>query len=256
MRTIGKIAVRLSFRERRICKNRGGDGLQCNRDTQLLHHVGFGGEVEVHLHRAGAIHHVEAHAPDLLHIFAHDLVAALGHHRNFVAPPVGREAEPQKADAVLAAHLSHLRQMVVQLGAGLMQRFQRRPRQLELATGLKRDIARPLALEADDILAFINRLPAEAGQPLQHGADAVLAAIGNGAQVLDAEGKFFVFRADPPVGFRLVAAFKRGHEIAAVGDGLGPGNEYAHGSSPFSWMDLSLRAAAPPSRSFIFCKKM
>ena len=36
------------------------DRLQRQRDAQLLHHVGFGGEVEVRLHRAGAVHHVEA----------------------------------------------------------------------------------------------------------------------------------------------------------------------------------------------------
>jgi hypothetical protein len=38
-------------------------------DTRIfLHHVGFGGEVEVHLHRAGPVHHVEAERADLRHV--------------------------------------------------------------------------------------------------------------------------------------------------------------------------------------------
>ena len=63
-------AVRLAFGERRIGEQRGRDRLQRERDAQLLHHVGFGGEVEIGLHRAGAVHHVEAERADLRHVGA------------------------------------------------------------------------------------------------------------------------------------------------------------------------------------------
>jgi hypothetical protein len=44
------------------------DRLQRQRHAQLLHHVGFGGEVEIRLHGAGAVHHVEAERADLRHV--------------------------------------------------------------------------------------------------------------------------------------------------------------------------------------------
>ena len=75
-------AVRLAFGERRIGEQRGRDRLQRQRHPHLLHHVGFGGEVVVGLHRAGAVHHVEAERADLRHVGGHDLVAALRHHRH------------------------------------------------------------------------------------------------------------------------------------------------------------------------------
>jgi hypothetical protein len=63
------------------------DRLQRHRNPQLLHHVGFGREIEIGLHRAGPEHHVEAVLADLRHVVAHDLVAALRHHRNLGARP-------------------------------------------------------------------------------------------------------------------------------------------------------------------------
>ena len=80
-------AVRLAFGERRVGEQRGGDRLQRERDAQLLHHVGFGGEVEIGLHGAGAVHHVEAERADLRHVGGHDAVAALRHHRHLGARP-------------------------------------------------------------------------------------------------------------------------------------------------------------------------
>ena len=37
-------------------------GCSASATRSFLHHVGFGGEVEVGLHRAGPVHHVEARA--------------------------------------------------------------------------------------------------------------------------------------------------------------------------------------------------
>ncbi len=67
-RAHGQEAVRLALGERRIGEQRSGDGLQRERHAQLAHHVGLGGEIEVHLHGTGAEHHVEAARADLRHV--------------------------------------------------------------------------------------------------------------------------------------------------------------------------------------------
>src|SRR6266511_5477074 len=106
-----------------------------------LHHVGFAGVVEVGVHRAGAIHHVETVFSDLGHIGGHDPVAALGHHRDLGATPVRRHAEPKKADTERARDFLDLREMRHQLRARLMHGLERRSRKLELASRLERDRA-------------------------------------------------------------------------------------------------------------------
>ena len=85
-------AVRLAFSEGRIGEQGRSDGLQRQAHAELGDHVGLGREIKIGLHRAGAEHHVQAHRADLGHIFAHDLIAALGHHRHIGAGPVGRKA--------------------------------------------------------------------------------------------------------------------------------------------------------------------
>jgi HflK protein len=204
------------------------DRLQRQRSTKLLHHVGFGREIEIHLHGTRAVHHVETHAPDLLHVLGHDPVAALGHDGDLVAPPVGREAQAQKTDIVLAGDFLHLRQMVMHFRTGLVQVFQRRAGQLELAAGLQRDIAHPLAFQPDQIAALLDGLPAETLHAFEDRANAVLAVIGDGRMVLQAEGKFFVLGADAPVRFRLVAALQRPDQIVAARNGLRPCNQDTH----------------------------
>ena len=67
-RAIGQKAVGPAFAERRVGEQRGGDRLQRQADAEFLHHVGFGGEIEIHLHRAGAEHHLQAIAADLGHV--------------------------------------------------------------------------------------------------------------------------------------------------------------------------------------------
>jgi hypothetical protein len=70
------------------------------------------------------------------HVLAHDLVAALGHPRDVVQLPLGIEAQTDHADAQLAPHLLDLIQMLVHLGAGIVQVFKRGAGQLDLSTRL------------------------------------------------------------------------------------------------------------------------
>ena len=119
-------AVGLALGERRIGEQRGADRLQRERDAQLLHHVGFGGEVVVGLDRAGPVHHVEAERADLRHILGHDAIAALGHARHVGPRPFRRHADAEEADAERRRDLAHLREMRHQFAVGLMHTVERR----------------------------------------------------------------------------------------------------------------------------------
>jgi hypothetical protein len=99
---------------------------QRQRDTELLHHVGFGVEVEVGLHRTGAQHHVEAELALLRHVLAHDLVATLGHPVHVLAPPLRCEAKADEGRADLARDLVDLVDVLLVLGRRLVQRLERR----------------------------------------------------------------------------------------------------------------------------------
>ena len=110
-------------------------GCSAERDPQLLDHVGFAGEVEVHLDRRRAVHHVEAARADLGHVARHDLVALLRHARGFSERPLGREPEAEKADAQLLADGQDLVEVLERFLRGLVQRRDGCTRQLELATG-------------------------------------------------------------------------------------------------------------------------
>ena len=81
-------AVGLAFGERRIGEHRRRDRLQRKGDTQLLHHVGFRGIIDVRLHRARPIHHIESVFPHLRHVGRHNSIAPLRHHRNLIPAPV------------------------------------------------------------------------------------------------------------------------------------------------------------------------
>ena len=198
-------AVGLAFGERRVGEERGRDRLQRERDAQLLHHVGFGGEVEIRLHRAGAIHHVEAERADLRHVGRHDPVAALRHHRDLGARPGRRHAEPEEADAERARDLAQLRQMRHQLRAGLMHGLDRRAGQLELPARLERDRAAAGDVEqADDVAVLEDRLPAEQVlHAFEQRADAAPALVRDRPVALDRERKFLVLGADAELRLRL-----------------------------------------------------
>ncbi|KAG1254252.1 hypothetical protein G6F68_010943 [Rhizopus microsporus] len=132
------VAVRLAFGERRIGEQRGGDRLQRQRHAELLHHVRFGGVVQVHLHGAGAGHHVQAQRADLGHVRTHDLVAALRQPRHFIALPLRLEAHAEEAQLQFAGHLRHFVQMGAGFHAGLVDGLQRRTGQFQLAGRFQR----------------------------------------------------------------------------------------------------------------------
>ena len=158
------VAVGLALGERRVGEQRGRDRLERQADTELLHHVGFGRIIEIHLDGTGAQHHVEAEAADLRHVIEHDRVAALGHDRQLGAGLVGPHAEcrgsrgPSRSPTAL--HWSRWRAASAQV----WWRFSSAaPRQLELAGGLEADV--PVrAGQRDDVAVLDDRLPAEFGQ--------------------------------------------------------------------------------------------
>ena len=135
----GEEAVGLALGEGRAGEDRRHHRLQRQRDAELLDHVGFVGEVEVHLDGGGAVHHVEAARADLGHVARHHLVALLGHARRLVERPVGREADAEEADAQRRADVEALAEMLVRLGADLVHGRERIAGQLELAARLQRD---------------------------------------------------------------------------------------------------------------------
>jgi hypothetical protein len=198
MGAVGQHPGRLTLPERRVGEQRRGDRLQGQRDAQLLHHVGFGGEVEVHLHGAGAEHHMQTTAADGLHVAFHDAVAALWHYVHVVVLPdrCGAKANETGADGV--GYLMHLGQVGVHFVAGLMDGLQGRAGKFQLTARLQADIGAVL-LQADDVAALKDRRPAEAfAQPLQHGADRAGALVWQGRVVGQAVAELLVLGADPP----------------------------------------------------------
>ena len=220
MAAVALEAVWLALGEGRVGEQRRGNRLQRQRGAELAHHVGFVGEVEVDLHGAGPVHHVEAKAALLGHVGAHDVIAGLGHLRHLVAPPGGREAHAEHPGVHRLADLFDLVEVSVHFVAGLMQGFQRRAGEFDLAARLQRDVAAFLG-QRDRLVAFEHRHPAAVfGQAFQEGADAALALVGQGLQVVPREGELLVLGADAPSVLRLAALFQIGDELAAIGDRL------------------------------------
>ncbi len=217
MGAIALVAVGLALGEGRIGEERRGERLQRQADAELAHHVGLALEIEIYLHRAGAQHHVEAELAPAHHLIAHDDVAALGHPGHLRARRFGIEAHAQHADAELVADLLHLLQMGLHLIAGLVDRLDRGAGKLELSAGLQRDVAGP-AGERDDIAVFFHRLPAEALQAAEQGADALRPLIGHAAKGLQIEAEFLMLGADAPLLGRLVSLLDIFHQLALAGD--------------------------------------
>src|SRR3546814_16524149 len=69
----------------------------------------------------------------------HDLVAPLGHDRQFGARLVGPHADAEETETEFGADFLHLLQMPAGLGAGLVEVFERRAGEFELARGLEVD---------------------------------------------------------------------------------------------------------------------
>ena len=99
--------------------------------------------------------------------------------------------------------------MAARLVTDVVHGQQRRARQLELSARFKADGGGEalivLALEGDDVFAFVHGRPAKAGQAVQHGLDAVVAFIGGTAQGRAVEAELFVLCAHAPLVARLFA---------------------------------------------------
>ena len=207
MGAVGEHAVGLAFLEGRIGEDGGGERLQRQGDAVFLDHVGFRAEIEVHLHGGGAEHHVEPAGADFRHIGAHDLVAALRHHRGvFQRAPRG-ETEPDEARINLAGNFCHLGQVGVHLVTGLVQGLKRCAGQFKLASRFQGNGTTAglfIAQQRNDTFAFIGRFPAEALHAFQHGlygrtGFARRVVVGHGGEITDAVAELFVLGADPPI---------------------------------------------------------
>ncbi len=130
------MAVGLALKEGRIGEKRRRHRLQRQGHAHLLDHVRLGREVEVHLHRAGPVHHGFAHGADPVHVVGHQLVAPLGHHRHLLVRPDRRGAQTNETDTDLIRDRLHVLEMFVHLVAGLVDCLKRCARQLQLTAGL------------------------------------------------------------------------------------------------------------------------
>src|SRR5262249_39586740 len=145
-------------------------------------------------------------------------VAALGHPRHVLAPPLGIETVAEHAGTQLGAHFLAFVEMGIGLVAGLMQRLQRRAGELELPAGLQRDVA-TVARERDRLAGFFYRLPPEPSEAFEQRADAgALTLVGQRPQIVEAENEFLVLRTDAPTRRRLGALRDVLDELALVGD--------------------------------------
>src|SRR6185437_8568960 len=160
------------------------------------------------------------------------------------------KAEAEHAEAKLAHHGAHLRQMLAHLMAGLMQRLDRRARKLELAARLERDRAALIVGESDQSLAVAHRLPAEAHQSFEERTDAVGAVIGHGRVVAQTEDELLVLGADAPLRRWLCARGQIVDKLSLVGDGRTAGSRWSrHGAkTPDPLAICPRRPASAPAR--------
>ena len=160
-------------------------------------------EIEVRLDGAGAQHHVQAQRPDLGHIGAHDVIAALGHDRDLLSGPQRVETGAQEADADLIGDLLDLHQVLAGLVADVVDGQERRARQLQLAARLQADRGDETlgiaALQPDQDAVFLHAGPAEPLQPLKQGLDPASALIGGARQGILVEAELLVLGADAPL---------------------------------------------------------
>ena len=222
------VPVRLALQERRVREKRGRHRLQRQRHTKLLHHVRLGGEIEVHLHRAGAPHHLGAQGPDGLHVGIHQLVAPLGHQRHLLVGPDRRRAQPDEARADLVGDLLDLAQVLVHLVAGLVDGLQRCAGQFQLPARLQAHIGTVLD-QSDDVATLFHRRPSEAvAQPLQHGADRTRAVIGQRQHPGVAIAELLVLRADAPAVLGLAAGLQIAGQVCMGVDRTAAGLRNGH----------------------------
>src|SRR5690606_25454436 len=114
------------------------------------------------------------------------------------------EAKPQ-----FVRHHLDLDQVLAGFRTDIVDVLQRGARQLELPARLQADrggiALGVLLLHGDDVAALLDRRPAEAGQTLQHGADARRAVIAGAAETVLQEAEFLVLGPDAPLSLGLHA---------------------------------------------------
>ena len=125
MAAIGQVTVGLPFGEGRIGEECRRQRLQRKAGAEFLHHGRLARIVEIDLDGAGPQHHIEPQIADAGHVVLHDLVAALGHHRQVGSRLVRPHAEAEEAHAELFAYRLDLRQMAPGFRAGFVQVFER-----------------------------------------------------------------------------------------------------------------------------------
>ena len=126
MRPCRQKAGRLAILEGRVCKQRRRHRLQCERRAELLAHVGLVREIEVHLHRAGAQHHIEAERADFWHVTAHDPVTAFRHEADVFTSGDRMVAKAHHFDIQRFGGGQHMPQVPSGLAAGLVDVVKRR----------------------------------------------------------------------------------------------------------------------------------
>ncbi len=109
------------------------------------------------------------------------------------------EAHAEEAQTHRLGDRANLRQVCVDLLAGLVQVVEQCTGQLQLAARFERDrTAR--ALQRDDLTLFFDAPPAELlRHAFKQGADAAFTGIADRAQTIDLKSELFMFGADPPL---------------------------------------------------------
>jgi hypothetical protein len=138
----------------------------------------------------------------------------------------------------------------VALAAGLVDRLQRRARQLELAAGLQRDRALSGRLDQpDDVLLVDDRVPAQrVAHAFEQRADAARPGIGDRRMAVDVEWKLLVLGADPPLLARFVARREVSDELVDLLDRPEIGRVARHGEPALPRRPVSA-GAFPPKMS-------
>src|SRR5206468_128790 len=151
----------LALADRRVRKHGRDQRDEAHRDAQLVDGVTLVAEIVVGLDRRRLLHHALTHGPDLQHVRAHDLVAALRHPLDLVDAAQRLDAEAEEYDPEGVADGEDLAHVFGQLLVGAVHALALLAAQLELPSGLDRDVRLP-AIERDDTATVEFRLPAVA----------------------------------------------------------------------------------------------
>jgi len=141
--------------------------------------------------------------------------------------------------------------MDVHLAAGLMDGLERRAGQFELPARLQAQrgaVLGPRSHKADDVVAFANRLPAEALHAFQQLADSWLAVIGQRLVGLEVVDEFLVLGADAPLVAGTAAFRQVTHKVIAALDPAAGGLRNGHEAPSRRY----LRTVRSPRKAIIF----